>query len=133
MVGYTQMVVYMQQHQQGREGAVEQADLSAFIRNTVTIHSLITDRIDRLRPSQQLTLKVRILCLTGTHNQYNFQTQSLHQPALQPVDLRSDIGYIASEIHSTSQYFGAGGDTQTCEWVDEVLRRVVLLQWDVFC
>lgn len=66
VVGYTQMVVYMQQHQQGREGAVEQADLSAFIRNTVTIHSLITDRIDRLRPSQQLTLKVCILCLTGT-------------------------------------------------------------------
>ncbi|EIE21630.1 hypothetical protein COCSUDRAFT_56833 [Coccomyxa subellipsoidea C-169] len=53
-----QMVVYMQQHQAGREGAVEQADLSAFIRNTVTIHSLITDRVDRLRPSQQLTLKV---------------------------------------------------------------------------
>lgn len=55
-----QMVVYMQQHQAGQEGAVEQADLSAFIRNTVTIHSLITDRVDRLRPSQQLTLKVAI-------------------------------------------------------------------------
>ncbi|CAL8469391.1 g8932 [Coccomyxa elongata] len=52
------MVVFMQQHQQLRDGAVEQADLSAFIRNTVTIHSLITNRIDGLQPSQQLTLKV---------------------------------------------------------------------------
>lgn len=49
----------MQQQQQGMQGTVKQADLSAFIRNTVTIHSLITDRIDRLRPSQQLTLKVK--------------------------------------------------------------------------
>ena len=32
--------------------------LSDFIKSTVTIHSVITDRIDQLRPSQQLTLKV---------------------------------------------------------------------------
>ncbi len=60
MHGCMQMVVFMQQHQQLREGAVEQADLSAFIRNTVTIHSLITNRIDGLQPSQQLTLKVSL-------------------------------------------------------------------------
>lgn len=54
-----QMVVYMQQQQQhGAEGVEAQDDLSAFIRSTVTIHSLITDRIDKLQPSQQLTLKV---------------------------------------------------------------------------
>ena len=54
------MVVYMQQQQQhGAEGVEAQDDLSAFIRSTVTIHSLITDRIDKLQPSQQLTLKVR--------------------------------------------------------------------------
>lgn len=28
------------------------------IRNTVTIHSTVTDRVDRLRPEEQLTLKV---------------------------------------------------------------------------
>lgn len=57
------MVVYVQQQQQqsagsGGEGA-KAGNLSAFIRNTVTIHTLIIDRIDRLRPSQQLTLKAR--------------------------------------------------------------------------
>ncbi len=54
------MVVYMQQQQQqhGAEGVEAQDDLSAFIRSTVTIHSIITDRIDKLQPSQQLTLKV---------------------------------------------------------------------------
>ena len=57
------MVVYMQQQQKHGGGATEaQDDLSAFIRSTVTIHSLITDRIDKLQPSQQLTLKV---CLTS--------------------------------------------------------------------
>ena len=32
--------------------------LAYFIRNTVTIHSVLTHRIDHLRPSVQLTLKV---------------------------------------------------------------------------
>ena len=32
--------------------------LAYFIRNTVTIHSVLTHRIDQLRPSVQLTLKV---------------------------------------------------------------------------
>ena len=56
------MVVYVQQQQQSAAGSgsngAKAGELSAFIRNTVTIHSLIIDRIDRLRPSQQLTLKV---------------------------------------------------------------------------
>ena len=30
----------------------------SFAKSAVTIHSVITDRIDRLRPNQQLTLKV---------------------------------------------------------------------------
>lgn len=47
-----------QQQQHGAEGVEAQDDLSAFIRSTVTIHSIITDRIDKLQPSQQLTLKV---------------------------------------------------------------------------
>ena len=102
VVGYTQMVVYMQQHQQGREGAVEQADLSAFIRNTVTIHSLITDRVDRLRPSQQLTLKVCILCLAGTHNMnINFKHNtytSLHY-SLSICGLTSSISLLRFTRH----------------------------------
>ena len=53
-----QMVVYMQQQQHDKDGMETQDELSAFIRSTVTIHSLITDRIDKLQPSQQLTLKV---------------------------------------------------------------------------
>ena len=53
-----QMVVYMQQQQHDKDGTETQDELSAFIRSTVTIHSLITDRIDKLQPSQQLTLKV---------------------------------------------------------------------------
>ena len=32
--------------------------LSNFIKSTVTLHSVLTDRIDQMRPSQQLTLKV---------------------------------------------------------------------------
>ena len=57
-VSAVQMVVYMQQQQHDRDGTETQDELSAFIRSTVTIHSLITDRIDKLQPSQQLTLKV---------------------------------------------------------------------------
>ena len=55
-----QMVVYMQQQQHDKDGTETQDELSAFIRSTVTIHSLITDRIDKLQPSQQLTLKVML-------------------------------------------------------------------------
>lgn len=36
----------------------EAGQLTDFIKSTVTIHSVLTDRIDQLRPSQQLTLKV---------------------------------------------------------------------------
>ena len=57
-VSAVQMVVYMQQQQHDKDGIETQDELSAFIRSTVTIHSLITDRIDKLQPSQQLTLKV---------------------------------------------------------------------------
>ena len=53
-----QMVVYMQQQQRGSNGADAQDGLSAFIHSTVTVHSLITDRIDKLQPGEQLTLKV---------------------------------------------------------------------------
>ena len=57
------MVVYMQQQQQdGRDGADAQDGLSAFIHSTVTVHSLITDRIDKLQPGEQLTLKVPQSC-----------------------------------------------------------------------
>ena len=47
------------QQQHSAKGLDALDDLSAFIRSTVTIHSLITDRVDKLQPSQQLTLKVR--------------------------------------------------------------------------
>ena len=65
-----QMVVYMQQQQHDKDGIETQDELSAFIRSTVTIHSLITDRIDKLQPSQQLTLKVMLMetcvdCMSG--------------------------------------------------------------------
>lgn len=52
------MVIYMRQ-QHSANGLEALDNLSAFIRSTVTIHSLITDRIDQLQPSQQLTYKVR--------------------------------------------------------------------------
>lgn len=48
----------MQQQQHGSSGANAQDGLSAFIHSTVTVHSLITDRIDKLQPGEQLTLKV---------------------------------------------------------------------------
>jgi hypothetical protein len=47
------------QQQHSAKGLDALDDLSAFIRSTVTIHSLITNRIDQLQPSQQLTFKVR--------------------------------------------------------------------------
>ena len=66
-----QLLVYLQMQ---RQAAVESgglpldnlrlllgstaAGLPGFIRSTVTIHSVLTDRIDRLLPSQQLSLKV---------------------------------------------------------------------------
>ena len=59
-ISAVQMVVYMQQQQHDEDGTETQDELSAFIRSTVTIHSLITDRIDKLQPSQQLTLKVSL-------------------------------------------------------------------------
>ena len=42
----------------------------SFAKSAVTIHSVITDRIDRLRPNQQLTLKV------GSHPVCQQQTES---------------------------------------------------------
>lgn len=34
--------------------------LTDFIKSTVSIHSVLTDRIDQLSPSQQLSLKVKL-------------------------------------------------------------------------
>ena len=48
----------MRQQQQDGSGVDAQDGLSAFIHSTVTVHSLITDRIDKLQPGEQLTLKV---------------------------------------------------------------------------
>ena len=42
-----------------------EAGLSSFISNKVGIHSVLTDRIDQLRPSQQLTLKAGLGYLSG--------------------------------------------------------------------
>lgn len=39
----------------------EDGQLTDFIKSTVSIRSVLTDRIDQLRPSQQLTLKVLAL------------------------------------------------------------------------
>ena len=44
----------------------EAGQLTDFIKSTVSIHSVLTDRIDHLGPSQQLTLKVAPL-FQGTH------------------------------------------------------------------
>ena len=68
-MGATQVVVFVKQ-QLGAEGMssdgapsdvgslLRSPALAYFIRNTVTIHSVLTHRIDHLRPSVQLTLKV---------------------------------------------------------------------------
>ena len=66
-----QLLVYIQTQQQASlangEAPPDSLDLllgpsagglSNFIKSTVSIHSVLTDRIDQLRPSQQLTLKV---------------------------------------------------------------------------
>lgn len=77
-----QMVVYMQQQQQdGRDGANAQDGLSAFIHGTVTIHSLITDRIDKLQPGEQLTLKVPQSCVA---------LSNVHTPVV-AADTRKDV------------------------------------------
>ena len=47
----------------------------SFAKSAVTIHSVITDRIDRLRPNQQLTLKV------GSHPQCASSRQRVAQHA----------------------------------------------------
>ena len=67
-----QLLVFIQTRQQEeleREGNLissldillgsEGGHLTDFIKSTVSIHSVLTNRIDQLRPSQQLTLKVR--------------------------------------------------------------------------
>ena len=65
-----QMVLYMQQQQHGRDGVDAQDGLSAFIHSTVTVRSLITGRIDKLRPSAQLTLKVAPFWLFSCRYRY---------------------------------------------------------------
>lgn len=42
----------------GLEGSVEAA--AEFVRSHASLHTFMTDRIDRLRPSHQLTLKARV-------------------------------------------------------------------------
>ena len=64
------MVLYMQQQQHGRDGVDAQDGLSAFIHSTVTVRSLITGRIDKLRPSEQLTLKVAPFWLLSCRYRY---------------------------------------------------------------
>lgn len=53
-------MLYLQQHDNLLKEDTElgEQDLLAFSNIRVSIHHVITDRIDHLRPSQQLTLKV---------------------------------------------------------------------------
>ena len=53
-------MLYLQQHDNLLKEDIElgEQDLQAFSNIRVSIHHVITDRIDHLRPSQQLTLKV---------------------------------------------------------------------------
>ncbi len=55
-----QAVLYLQNNNNLLEEGTElgEQDLLAFSNIRVSIHHVITDRIDHLRPSQQLTLKV---------------------------------------------------------------------------
>ena len=57
-----QAVLYLQHNSSLLEKGTElgEQDLLAFSNIRVSIHHVITDRIDHLRPSQQLTLKVRL-------------------------------------------------------------------------
>lgn len=57
-----QAVLYLQHNSNLLEKGTElgEQDLLAFSNIRVSIHHVITDRIDHLRPSQQLTLKVRL-------------------------------------------------------------------------
>ena len=57
---YIQAVLYLQNNNNLLEEGTElgEQDLLAFSNIRVSIHHVITDRIDHLRPSQQLTLKV---------------------------------------------------------------------------
>lgn len=59
-----QAVLYLQHNSNLLEKDTElnEQDLLAFSNIRVSIHHVITDRIDHLRPSQQLTLKVRPTC-----------------------------------------------------------------------
>lgn len=59
-----QAVLYLQHNSNLLEKGTElgEQDLLAFSNIRVSIHHVITDRIDHLRPSQQLTLKVMLLC-----------------------------------------------------------------------
>jgi len=57
-----QAVLYLQHNNNLVEEGTElgEQDLLAFSNIRVSIHHVITDRIDHLRPSQQLTLKVSV-------------------------------------------------------------------------
>ena len=44
-------------------------DMTDFVKYNVSIHSVITDRIDQLRPNQQLTLKVSDSMILNDANQ----------------------------------------------------------------
>ena len=60
-----QAVLYLQHNSNLLEKGTElgEQDLLAFSNIRVSIHHVITDRIDHLRPSQQLTLKVGLFSL----------------------------------------------------------------------
>eukprot|EP00887_Chlorella_sp_A99_P006306 scaffold3.g6306.t1 len=59
-----QLALYLRSHVAGQAPSAEPSDIRAlersaleFIRNTVSLHSTIADRLDRLRPEEQLVLK----------------------------------------------------------------------------
>lgn len=91
------------QQQHSAKGLDALDDLSAFIRSTVTIHSLITDRIDKLQPSQQLTLKVRPqYCLNRDARTSRWQVTLRCDTVYEgPQDI-ADIVHIHITLHTVS-------------------------------
>lgn len=67
-LGCLQAVLYLQHNNNFLEEGTElgEQELLAFSNIRVSIHHVITDRIDHLRPSQQLTLKVSHHCPMGS-------------------------------------------------------------------
>ena len=96
-----QLLIFIQTRQQGdtEEGNAplssldiltgsQAGQLSHFIKTTVSIHSILTDRIDQLRPSQQLTLKVSLFFMSTQECQVVMK-QVLQHPSMPNTFARS--------------------------------------------